>query len=126
MKYEDCKKNVMAVLEFAKANGYRCYFVDAKRICSAYGYMITPKGNVMYVQTGDWGGWQFGIQYVPSRQTGTGCTCFEDTVFEVDLDTLERAENEGLAFAKKIKAKHYSSPEEWLSNVWNRSRLVEI
>lgn len=126
MRYEDVKKSIMQVLEFAKANGYKCYFVDAKRIMSAYGYMITPKGNVMYVQTGDFGGWEFSIPYVPSREHGSGCMCLEEPVFEVDVETLRKAEEEGLAFAGRLKATQYANAEQWLRCYWDKDSLVEV
>ena len=113
---------VKQVLLLAKENGYKAYEVEGY---DTFGYIITPSDNVLTVNRDYFGGVTFTFNYVPSRENGMGCMCFEDALYEVGIDDLVRAEKEGRAFAFKLGAKKYSSSKEWMQkNYWNSKNTL--
>lgn len=92
-----------------------------------YFHVVTPKGNVLYFQHGEYGGLVAVLEYVPSRTTGTGCQCNEDAfnADELTATKMQELERDGLAFAKELHAKFYANAEEWRSNYWDKANLVE-
>ena len=115
---------VQEVLGFAaKQPGYKAYAVNGHR---TFGYVITPNDNVLVVNRGDYGGVHFTFAYIPSKETGSGCSCCDDPQYEVSLNDLERLERNGLEFAKKLRAKLYSTSDQWLKGCYWKKRLQEV
>lgn len=114
------------VLMMAKDNGYRVFECVVRRGAS-YGWMITPSGNLLYIQTGHWGyGFDISLLYVHTVKNGSGCRCNEETLTSVDLDTLKAMENAGLAFAKQLKAQLYTERQvnEYFDDYWGN--VIEL
>lgn len=107
-------------------HGYKCYSVDGSERFGVYGFMITPSDNVLYIQAERFGGWNFSLQYKPSRQCGTGCQCLEEAVSAVTLETVQKAEKEGLQFARRLSAPLYANSAEWLRKYWRPNSLREV
>ena len=110
-----------AVTELTK-QGYRAYDAGNETYC----FIVTPSDNVLYVQAEQFGGYNFSLQYRPSRACGTGCQCLENPANAIDLETVVKAEEEGLAFAKRLRAPRWNNSDEWLSNYWDKEKMVEI
>lgn len=119
------RMGVIEILKIAKGNGCECYVTPGNDAYD-YGYMIFPDGVVMYVQPGDFWGYDFSISYIPSRETGTGCRCNEESLTTIDWDTLLEQKAEGLRFARKLKAKLYPTVDGWKKNSWNFDKMVQI
>ena len=113
------------VLQMAEENGYKCWQMEENCIGSTWGLMVTPLDNVLYIQFGDWGGFTFSLKYLPSAKNGSGCACLEDSVSTVDLETLKRAEMEGLRFARKLRATMYKDSASALKG-YNLDEYVKI
>lgn len=105
-----------------KQHGYTGYINKN----SDYGFIITPHNNILYVQLYPAAGWNFNLQYKPSKDNGTGCQCLEDCVPELTLSVIKQAEIEGLEFARKLKPEFYKSPEQWFESYWNKNNLEKI
>lgn len=93
-------------------------------------FVITPKNNVLYIQIAYFGGYSISFQYTPSRKTGSGCDCVQSNnkfnnayIGNFSLEDMKILENNGLNYAHKLKAKLYSSPEEWLDSYWKKNTL---
>ena len=90
-----------------KTAGYKCYTTTKGK----WGYIITPSDNVLYIQRDYFGGWTFSFAYLRSQQNGTGCMCLEKPVYDVSVETVKQAEEEGARFAHKLGAKLYSGSD---------------
>lgn len=120
---------VRDVLHLAAKNGYKAYWVKNH---SGFGYLITPSGNILSVSRGDYGGVRFTFEYVPSKENGEGCVCLSSDgtsdgrgFLNVDIKTLQAAEESGLIFAKELGAKFYYNSDKWLKdNYWNKQGLL--
>ena len=110
-----------AVTELTK-HGYKAYDVGSETYC----FIVTPSDNVLYVQAEQFGGYNFSLQYRPSRECGTGCQCLEEPVSTIDLETVIKAEQEGLAFANRLHAPRWNNSEEWANKYWNKDKMTEI
>jgi len=131
------RHDLAAVLQMAKANGCECYITKHESGYD-YGYMIFSEalymGNfvfplpdvIMYIQNGDFWGWDFSIEYIPSRENGTGCRCNEESVCSIDWNGLLQQKADGLAFARKLGAKLYRSADEWKAKKWNFEELIKL
>ena len=127
------RKYLLESLDKLSSAGYRCYITKENRDDTppalqfgCYGYVITPNDNILSVQADYYGGWNFTFMYLRTQVNGVGCQCFEETVGEVNLETVQRAEYEGSLFASRLKAKRYSSPEAWLRGYWDADNLQLI
>lgn len=125
---------VMKTLVTAKEAGMTAYKVDGH---DTFGYIITPKGNVLGVNKATWSwGDRIGVtvtlKYKPNRKCGSGCSCMERDDYDfgvrnVTADDLLDYEKVGLDFANKLKASMYKSVEEWKADCyWNGRGLQEI
>ena len=114
---------VRDVLAFGAKNGYKAYAVNGH---DTFGYLVTPNDNVLVVNKGDFGGVTFTFAYVPSKETGTGCSCCDDAQYKVNLNILERLERDGLDFAKKIGAPRYANSKHWLNTCYWKNELQEV
>ena len=115
---------IKEVLKMASNAGYRCFEVNSKFYY--YGFMITPNNNILYIQAGDFYGVNISLEYIPGPKTGGGCRCNVEALTTVTIETLQEMENEGLIFARKLKAKLYDNPDQWLENYWDRKNLIEV
>ena len=97
-----------------KDNSYRV-FITNEDSHSCYGHIITPNGNILYIQPDHFHGWQCSFQYVPGSGHGTGCSC-GDTFYELTESAITDAEEGGRSFACHLKATLYSSPDQWEKN----------
>ena len=128
---------MMEVLRLAKANGCEVFITPFESNYD-YGFMIfheTMKmgrfsypisDTIMYIQNGDFWGFDFSIEYKPSRKTGTGCRCNDESICEVDWDTLISLRRDGLDFAEKLNAKLWENADEWKAHQWNFSTLIQL
>ena len=104
--------------------GYRGYVVEGH---DTFGYLVTPSDAVLGVSEDYFGGATLTYEYVPSAEHGGSCACFEEPIFKTDAEVLKKAEQEGLAFAKRLGAKLYKNSEEWRrSCYWNGRGLREV
>lgn len=123
---------VKQILEFAAMQkGYKAYVVDNDEYY--YGYIITPRDNVLCVTPAEFWGAFISLKYVPSKNTGSGCSCHGNVVFgehyvmEIkDIETLVSLENEGLKYAVELKAKMYKNSRECLEKLWDKEELEEV
>ena len=119
------KFGILGILQIAKENGCECYITPGDDAYN-YGYMIFHDGVVMYVQNGDFWGYDFDISYIPSKKNGTGCRCNEESVSIVDWDELLKQKEEGLKFARKLKADFYPTVDDWKRHSWSFDKMVRI
>ena len=115
---------VKDVLKMAVKNGYRAYEVSEH---DTFGFLITPDDNVLTVNKGDFGGINVTFNYIPSRQTGSGCSCNDEAIYECDMNTLKKLEAEGKSFARELHAKLYANSQAWFNKCyWNGRGLREV
>ena len=92
---------------------------------SGYVFAITPNDNVLYVQRGEFGGWEISLKYTPSRKNGSGCRANDMQPYaEITPAILEEAERENLKFAQQLRATLYKSSDEWKRGYW--TELVQL
>ena len=60
------KENLIEVLNIAKKNGMKVFYT--KRENSCYGWIITKNDNVLYIQPSYFGGYDFSLEYKPSKK----------------------------------------------------------
>jgi hypothetical protein len=127
MKKEYRQELINAMQELNK-NGFKCFILKERQDGFMYGYVITPSDNVIYIQRDayHWRGWTFSLKYKPGRDTGTGCQCLEEPVNNITVDIILQAEQEGLKFARKLKANLYKNSQEYKKNLWNKSEYEEV
>ena len=118
-----------SVIETMKQAGYTVYAASHRdglsSDTSGYVFAITPNDNILYVQRGEFGGWEISLRYTPSRKNGSGCRANDNQPYNaITLDILQEAERENLAFARKLKATLYKSSEEWRRGYW--AELVQM
>ncbi len=119
------RMGIVSILKTAKANGCECYVTPGDDAYN-YGFIIFPDNTVMYVQNGDFWGFDFTIEYIPSRQNGSGCRCNDESVSIVDWEELLEQKRKGLTFANELGAKLYKSADEWKRKHWNFDKMVKI
>lgn len=127
MNNTEKKESIKEVLEMAKQNGYRSF--ENTREDASYGWVITPSNNILYIQKGDFGyGFNMSLQYVPSKNNGSGCRCNEKELFEIDINTLKQMEAEGLTFARKLKAELYNENQvlNYFVKYWDAKNIIEL
>lgn len=112
------KKGIMDILEMAKSE-YRVFTPENEEYC--WGYIVTEH-NVLNVYYGDFGGYTFDLEYIPSRQHGSGCRC--GTVDDVTLETIKEMEESGIRYANKLRAQRYDNPMDFFKNYW--TKIVEL
>lgn len=123
MRYiEEYKAQLRKIMETLSEKN-TCYLDASKNYC--YGYVITPRGSVLYVQTSPCCGWELHYQYRRSKKAGGGCQIFaaHDTVTQADIDDAEKT---GPFLARKYGAEIYQSVEQWEKDCWNFDKLERI
>ena len=115
------------IKEFADA-GYRVFESVNKNTGEVYNWyhMLTPKGNILYVQYDQFKGWVVALEYRPSRENGYGCRDnTEKASFDLTVEYAARMEIANLIFSQKMKGiKFYSTFEEFSNNNWCIQREV--
>lgn len=119
------RMGVVAILKMAKENGCECYVTPGDDAYN-YGFIIFPDEVVMYLQNGDFWGYDFSIEYIPSREHGSGCRCNEESITVVDWDELLHQKAEGLAYARKLGVRLYPSAATFKAKHWNFDKMVQI
>jgi hypothetical protein len=119
---QDGIRQIQDMAKLLSPNGYTCYAVPGED----YAFLFTPAGNVLAVNHKYFGGWNFSFEYVPSKKNGTGCQCYAKSVLVLDLETVQTAERLGEAFANRLEAIRYKSPQDWMNKHWEKDRLVLI
>lgn len=123
-RLEEDRNELMNILTIAKENGLRAFITSGYNYC--YGYIITKNENVLSIDKNYFGGWNFSFAYPPSRKNGSGCSCNEQPIYDIDMETIEKMEFEGITFATKLKAKRYKNSKQFFSQLWNRNELQEV
>jgi hypothetical protein len=122
-------KTMKNIIETLKQNGYTVYASKHRDgVLSSdkdgYVFAITPDDNVLYIQHG-LGGWEISLQYVPSRENGSGCRTNDMQPYNtITADVLAEAERENLAFARKLRAPLYKSSADWKRKYW--AELIQL
>lgn len=118
-------------IETMKQAGYKVYatkgrdFISTERSRGGWVFAITPSDNVLYIQRGEFGGWEISLQYTPSRKNGSGCRANDMQPYaELTPAILEEAERENLKFAQQLRAPLYKSSEDWRRGYWKE--LVQL
>jgi len=124
---EQYRQELIEGMKELSKNGFRC-FIHKKDPSFLFGFVITPNDNVIYIQRDsyEFRGWSTSLNYVPSRENGSGCQCFEEPFQDITTDIILEAEKEGLRFARKLKAKLYNNSEEYLKNMWHPEDYEEV
>lgn len=106
--------------------GFKCYILKANP-SYMYGFIITPSDNIIYVQRDNYnGGWDFGFKYIPSKENGSGCGCFERPVYQITSDIILQAEKMGLSYAQRLGVKFYVNSDAFLKQLWNINSMVLV
>ena len=121
---EERYNDFLEVLKEIKGYGLRVFVNNSPDF--AYGYTITEKDNVLYIQLDYFYGYKFSLKYIPSKYNGNGCSCNDEPITEISKAILDQLELDGLAFARKLGVKLYKSSEAFFNQVWNRKNLIEV
>ena len=126
-----------------KSQGFRCFLYDEDT--SAWLYIITPNNSWLYVDNGEYGGYNIIYEYEPSRDFGSGCRYNDDALYEITADTLIKAEKYGKSYGYRgwmnvsntydgrshrenvwRSPKHYTDAYKAMSKSWCADRLIEL
>lgn len=114
--------------EIAKSKEYKVFRYNMKDIGSVGAYVITPNGNLLLIQPATWFGASITLKYKPNAKCGSGCSCLDDNdgITKFNIDMLKGFEQNGLRFARQLKANLYSSIEEAMENIWDKESLIPL
>lgn len=126
-----------------KPQGFRCFLYN--KDTNAWLYIITPNNSWLYVDNGDYGGYNIVYEYEPSREFGSGCRYNENSLYEITADTLFKAEQYGKAYGHRgsidvpniydegihqenvwKNPKHYKDAYNAMINSWCGDKLTEL
>ena len=126
-----------------KSQGFRCFLYDEDT--SAWLYIITPNNSWLYVDNGEYGGYNITYKYEPSRDFGSGCRYNDGALYEITADTLIKAEKYGKSYGHRgwinvsntydgrshrenvwRSPKHYTDAYKAMSKSWCANRLIEL
>lgn len=126
------RTSIMEILTMAKANGCEVYITPLESNYD-YGYIIfnkeltgDPIDIIMYIQPGDFWGFDLCVEYIPSRETGSGCRCNEESISTIDWDTLLKQKQNGFEFANKLHAHMFVNADQWKQRQWNFKELIRL
>ncbi len=107
------RAGLVQILNIAKANGCEVYKAKSGEL-PEYGTIIFPDETIMGVSLSFFG-YDFTIEYVPSKENGTGCMCNGDdgVTDTIDWAKLLELKEAGLKFARELGAKLYKNRSEW-------------
>lgn len=120
------RNDIIEVLTLAKENGCECYITPEDNHGFNYGFMIFPDETIMYVQKGDFWGFEFCIKYIPCTWCGSGCACTDDPVTEVNWEVLNALKLLGLDYARELGARKYRSAAEWKAKTYNFDKFILV
>ena len=112
------REKIVDILTLAKSKGCDVYITPQGRDV-AHGFMIFPNNTIMGVFEGNLLGWDFSIEYVPSRENGNGCMCQADSITKVTWDVIQKLKETGTARAKELGETFYETPDAWLEENGN-------
>ena len=126
-----------------KPQGFKCFLYNEDT--SAWLYIITPNNSWLYVDNGEYGGYNITYEYEPSRDFGSGCRYNDDALYEITADTLIKAEKYGKSYGHRgwinvsntydgrshrenvwKSPKHYTDAYKAMSKSWCADRLIEL
>ena len=126
-----------------KPQGFKCFLYDEDT--SAWLYIITPNNSWLYVDNGEYGGYNITYEYEPSRDFGSGCRYNDGALYEITADTLIKAEKYGKSYGHRgwidvsntydgrshrenvwRNPKHYTDAYKAMSKSWCANRLIEL
>lgn len=126
-----------------KPQGFKCFLYDEDT--SAWLYIITPNNSWLYVDNGEYGGYNITYEYEPSRDFGSGCRYNDGALYEITADTLIKAEKYGKSYGHRgwidvsntydgrshreniwKSPKHYTDAYKAMSKSWCANRLIEL
>ena len=81
------------------SQGFRCFLYDED--IYAWLYVITPNNSWLYIDNGDYSGYNIYYEYKPSKDFGTGCRCNESPLYEITASVLNEAEQYGKNFGTR-------------------------
>ena len=115
--------------EEIKPHGFKCFLYNEGT--SAWLYIITPSDSWLYLDNADFYGYDLSYEYTPSRDCGSGCRYNENSLTEVTIETLLKAEQYGKSFRCKngrkwAYPKHYASGIEAMRKSWCADKLIEL
>lgn len=114
-----------AINQVLKIEGYKIFRNPERN----YFFVVTPSDHILYIQNNYFFGLDISLQYIPSRKTGSGCSCLKSNdgyTGELTKESLTRFENNGLNFARRLHASLYKSPNDFFSNYWEKEKIIEI
>ena len=122
---------IIEALQAAKKSGCKVYMQPNYE---TWGYIVTPRNNVLVVNRAQWGsGVTFSLGYVPSQKNGSGCACMDGDdhdfgINHIDAETIAHYENEGLKFARRLKATLFNSPQEFFDRqkLFWKNEFIEL
>ena len=121
--------SIREVLNTVVKAGWPAYIVDSDKYGDGFAYIITPSDNVLCICKGEFGGLRVTFEYHPSRETGTGCSCYDGDMrvsYVANIDNLLSLEADGKAFARRLNAKLYRSSDTWLeNNYWYKKDMLK-
>lgn len=123
-KHEEYRKELIEILEMAKKEGLKCFI--CKNTDYNYGYLVTENDNVLCISTNAIWGFDLSLEYIPSRNNGSGCCCNKEPVFDISIDTIREMEKEGLAFARRLGAKLYINSEQFFTDKWHKESVMKV
>jgi hypothetical protein len=102
-------------------NGYRVFESSNDRTGERYDWLhvLSPSGAILYIQPEKYGGYHVTYEYVPSRETGTGCSCNDDPQDINSIEELQKLEQAGTEFARRLRVKEYwKSWDQFAAKNW--------
>lgn len=93
--------------------GYRCFISATDLVGSVYGIVVL-ENTVMDISLEYFGGWNYSLNYKPSKGNGSGCRCNDIALNDLSYETLRVHEKGCVEFARKLKAEMYPTTEACL------------
>lgn len=76
-----------------KPLGFRCFLFNREN--AAWLYVITPNNSWLYIDNGEYSGYNVSYEYQPSQVFGSGCRYNEKPLHVITDETLLKAEQYG-------------------------------
>lgn len=110
-------KNIEKVLTLAKEHGALKTIITRDNLTGkCWGWILTKNNNLLYVQNDHFWGVTFTLEYLPSRENGSGCRA-SDRISPEDIK-IDKIEASGLNFARRLGARLFT--EEQLKEKINK------
>ena len=124
IRSEERYNDFLEVLKEIKGYGLRVFVCNDPDF--VYGYIVTVKDNVLYIQLDYFYGYKFSLEYIPSKYNGNGCSCNDEPITKISKAILDQLELDGMAFARKLGVKLYKNSDEFFKKLWDKKDLKEI